>query len=71
LNTAYFAILFETFFAVLAVAAAIDEATYRRYVTHFELAHMIADAGNFADDFMSGYTGINSTVPFISCCVKI
>ena len=32
---------------------------------------MITNTYNFTDDFMTGYTGIDGPVPFISCCMKI
>jgi hypothetical protein len=60
------AILFEVFFAIITIAAAINQATHRGMITYLEFFYMGAYANHSANDFMSGYTGVNGPMPFIS-----
>jgi len=40
-------------------------------ITYFEFFNVIPYAYYLANDFVTGHARINSTMPFISCCVKV
>src|SRR5215217_4147062 len=40
-------------------------------IAYFEFGNMTSNIYNFSNNFMTRYTRVDSTVPFISCCVKV
>jgi hypothetical protein len=65
------AILFQSFFTVIAFAAAVDQATDTSQVTHFKTFYMITYGSYFTHDLMTRNNGENGHAPFVAGEVQV
>jgi hypothetical protein len=64
-------VVFQSGFATLADPTGIDHAAYSDLIPNLELAYVLTDFGDAADDFVARYDRIRRVGPLVACGVQI